>query len=369
MRVREEIARSERDGSPLACLILDLDDFKHVNDSRGHQAGDELLRRVAAILQQDLRPYDQVARYGGDEFVLLLPGSDEGEAARVAGRIRDAALAETGGCSVGVAAWEPGLGPRELIEKADRALLLAKRTGKGRVAVANPRLEGELALEQIEQGSPAAVQALAAAIEERDAYTSEDSSQVVRLARGVAMLLGLGAEQVRRIASAALLHDVGKLAVPQDLLRKAGPLTQEEWAVMAEHPVVGERILVRSPELAPLAPIVRHEHEHWDGSGYPDGLKGTAIPVGSRVILACEAYVAMTVSRPYRAALEPAAAVEELRAGAGRQFDPEIVEALLDLLGDGRPEVPDRARNAALRPGPARPVTRRETTRRSAPGG
>jgi HD-GYP domain-containing protein (c-di-GMP phosphodiesterase class II) len=239
-----------------------------------------------------------------------------------------------GGCSMGVAAWDAGMDAKALIEKADRALLVAKRTGKGRVAVADPQAESELALLRIEQGSPAAVQALAAAIEERDAYTSQDSEQVVRLARGVAMLLGMGADQVERIAAAALLHDVGKLAIPQDILRKTGPLTDEEWAVMAEHPVVGERILLRARDLAPLAPIVRHEHEHWDGSGYPDKLEGHAIPIGSRVILPCDAYVAMTVPRPYRAALDPAAARAELRAGAGREFDPDVVDALLDLLGD-----------------------------------
>ena len=181
--------------------------------------------------------------------------------------------------------------------------MLAKRTGKGRVAIANPEVERELALLQSRSGSPAAVQALAAAIEERDNYTHEHSEQVVRLARGVAMMLGLPADDVERIAHAALLHDVGKLAMPAELLDKSGPLTSDEWEVMSEHPIVGERILARTKELAGIAPIVRHEHEHWDGTGYPDGLEGQRIPVGSRVILACDAYVAMTTARPYRAAM------------------------------------------------------------------
>jgi diguanylate cyclase (GGDEF)-like protein len=343
VRVREEIARAQRDGTALSCVIIDLDDFKRVNDMRGHQAGDELLRRIAGLLHAELRPYDQVARYGGDEFVLLLPGSDEKAALAVAERVRDAVAGNrAGACSLGVAQWHEPLDADALLEQADRALLFAKRTGKGRVAVANADVERELALLHSEQGSPAAVQALAAAIEERDNYTHEHSEDVVHLARGVAMILGLPSEQVERIAHAALLHDVGKLAVPNEILHKRGPLTEREWEIMAEHPVAGERILMRIPELAVIAPVVRHEHEHWDGSGYPDRLSARMIPVGSRIILACDAYHAMITDRPYRPAMTQEQAIAELRAGARRQFDPDVVEALLDLLGERRPKVPDR---------------------------
>jgi HD-GYP domain-containing protein (c-di-GMP phosphodiesterase class II) len=141
---------------------------------------------------------------------------------------------------------------------------------------------------------------------------------------------------------------VGKLAVPHAILHKPGPLDAEEWAVMSEHPIAGERILLRIPELAVIAPIVRHEHEHWDGSGYPDRLYGRRIPIGSRVILACDAWYAMRTDRPYRAALDPGAALAELRRGAGHQFDPEVIDALLDLLGEAPPDVPDRASGVTL---------------------
>jgi diguanylate cyclase (GGDEF)-like protein len=341
VRVREEIARAAREDQPLCCVLIDLDDFKRVNDELGHPAGDDLLRRVADALRAEVRPYDQVARYGGDEFVLVLPGTEEQAARRVAervgARVRDGAPrgqdGPMGNCSIGLSAWEPGMGADDLLAAADRALLLAKRTGKGRVAVANPDAEEELARLQRADGSPAAVQALAAAIDARDDYTHGHSEQVVRLATSVAMLLGLTRETVERIAHAALLHDVGKLAIPYEILRKTGALDDAEWNVMAQHPVIGEGILRRLPQLAPIAPIVRHEHEHWDGSGYPDGLGGAQIPVGSRIILACDAYVAMIAQRPYRRALGRSDAVAELRAGAGSQFDPEVVAALLDVLG------------------------------------
>jgi len=224
----------------------------------------------------------------------------------------------------------------DLLAAADRALLLAKRTGKGRVAVANPDAEDELARLQEADASPAAVHALAAAIDARDSYAHGRSEQVVGLAASVAMLLGLTAETVERIGHAALLHDVGKLAIPGDILRKNGTLDVAEWDVMAEHPVIGEGILRRIPQLAQLAPLVRHEHEHWDGSGYPDGLAGAQIPIGSRIVLACDAYVAMITRRPYRGELSQGDAIAELRAQAGAQFDPHVVEALLDVLGVAR---------------------------------
>jgi putative nucleotidyltransferase with HDIG domain len=185
---------------------------------------------------------------------------------------------------------------------------------------------------QPDSGSPAAVQALAAAIEARDNYTHDHSEQVVSLATDVARLLGLSPAEVDAVRHGALLHDVGKLATPNEILHKPGPLTDDEWRVMAEHPVIGERILRRTPQLGHLAPIVRHEHERWDGGGYPDGLAGTAIPIASRIILACDAYNAMITTRPYREAMSAADAVAELRDKSGTQFDPEVVAALLKRL-------------------------------------
>ena len=339
IRVREEIARAGREGQPLACVLLDLDDFKRVNDEQGHLAGDTLLRQVAAALRSALRPYDSASRYGGDEFVLLLPGTDEIAARAVVERVREGlrqgsanSTLPTPRCSVGIATWTAGMDADDLLAQADRGLLLAKRTGKGRVAVAALDTDDELDKLTAADG-PVAVQALIAAIETRDHYFQGHSDEVVRLATSVAMIMGQPADFVERMGHAAMLHDVGKLAIPNEILAKDGALDQDEWSVMAQHPVLGEQILRRLPQLAALAPIVRHEHEHFDGSGYPDGLTGALIPLGSRIILACDAYAAMTTPRPYRSARSQAEAVAELRAGAGTQFDPDVVDALLDVLG------------------------------------
>jgi putative nucleotidyltransferase with HDIG domain len=178
------------------------------------------------------------------------------------------------------------------------------------------------------------VAALAAAIDARDNYTHSHSAQVVALSTEVARRLGLSENEVERIRDGAMLHDIGKVAIPNDILYKPGPLTETEWEIMQEHPVIGERILHRTPELRPIALLVRHEHERWDGKGYPDGIVGPAIPIGSRIIFACDAYNAMIAARPYREPMSHAEALLELRRGAGSQFDPDVVETLVGVLAE-----------------------------------
>jgi putative nucleotidyltransferase with HDIG domain len=191
-------------------------------------------------------------------------------------------------------------------------------------------------------------EAFAGIVDAKSPYTAQHCAGVAEIADGMAATMGVDDATRRLLRRAALLHDVGKLGVPHEILHKRGPLTDEGWEVMAEHPVAGERILLRIPELAAIAPIVRHEHEHWDGTGYPDGIRGHNIPIGSRIILACDAYEAMMTPRPYRPALSRVEAVEELRAGAGSIYDPEVVEALLDLVGVDKPSVPDRTLGVRL---------------------
>ena len=190
---------------------------------------------------------------------------------------------------------------------------------------------------QMGGASRSAVGALAAAIDARDNYTHSHSEEVVELATAVAASLGLSPADVGRVRDGAMLHDVGKVAIPNEILFKPGPLDPHEWAIMREHPVIGERILRRTPELEPIAALVRHEHERWDGGGYPDGLSGNDIPIGSRIIFACDAYNAMITERPYREPMSSDAAIIELEQNAGTQFDPRVVVALLAVLADRLP--------------------------------
>jgi HD-GYP domain-containing protein (c-di-GMP phosphodiesterase class II) len=183
----------------------------------------------------------------------------------------------------------------------------------------------------------ASLLALATALEARDGYTGRHGEETVALARQVAQQLGLPAEEAIEVEGAALLHDVGKIGTPNEILHKPGPLTDEEWVVMRDHPVVGERILRTVPGLERVARAVRHEHERWDGAGYPDGLAGEEIPLASRIVLVCDAYHAMTSDRPYRCAMGDTAARSELIRCAGVQFDPAVVSALLAVLPEAAP--------------------------------
>ena len=180
--------------------------------------------------------------------------------------------------------------------------------------------------------SATGVRTLLVALEARDFYTGEHSKQVVDLAAAVARRLGLGEQEIHDVEQVALLHDVGKVGIPDAILQKQGPLDEQEWELMRQHPVVGERIIVGTPGLSHLAPAMRAEHERWDGAGYPDGLAGEEIPLASRITLACDAFHAMTSDRPYRASMTFERACEELRACAGTQFDPNVADALLAEL-------------------------------------
>ncbi|MCW2993249.1 MAG: hypothetical protein JWQ18_744, partial [Conexibacter sp.] len=193
------------------------------------------------------------------------------------------------------------------------------------------QFEEDRAVRAVELGATG-VRALLAALEARDFYTSEHSREVVALARAVARRLGLDEPAVRDIEQVALLHDVGKVGIPDAILQKQGPLDDQQWQIMRQHPIIGERIIAGTAGLTHLAPAMRAEHERYDGSGYPDGLAGEAIPLASRITLACDALHAMTSDRPYRAAMSTARAREELRACAGTQFDPAVVDALLAEL-------------------------------------
>jgi hypothetical protein len=217
---------------------------------------------------------------------------------------------------------QPSLGYRELQFLHVFARLIADQLERDRLQASKRELELQAA----------AAQTLVAAVEARDAYTGEHSQAVVEHAVAVARRLGMSDDEVIDVQHVALLHDIGKISIPDAILRKPGKLTDEEWEVMRQHPISSERLICNIPALAHLAPAIRAEHERWDGGGYPDGLRGEEIPLASRITLVCDAYHAMTSDRPYRAALSPDVAHAEVDAGKGSQFCPVAAQALLDVL-------------------------------------
>jgi diguanylate cyclase (GGDEF)-like protein/putative nucleotidyltransferase with HDIG domain len=540
-----ELARCERSGSGVGLVLLDLDRFKAVNEEHGHLVGDEVLRRIGHALQSGMRAYDVVARYGGDEFAVVVTGADEARAGEVAGRALECvggAVEELDersgevGATAGVAESAPGETATALIARADRALLFGKQQGQrgtvlyasnipgtfrpgrferqrpepaarppaavwpggGReqterlrkrtrqLALANalgarlsamtapleileatveelhqafgfficaavrlrtddyveisagrgealgslidrrwaqPRAAGligrclrerrpvvsgnvyaeadyrptpetaevlsELVMpvwvgnglwgvidveeirphafdeddvrlvqtvadqlgsalrsamlyERLDRAYMGTAEALAAALEAKDSYTASHSQAIANRTEAVGRRLGMLEPDLRTLRYGAIFHDIGKIAIPEAILEKRGPLTAKELELVERHTVVGERILSSVDFLRDVLPLVRHEHERWDGCGYPDHLAGEEIPLGARVILACDAFDAMTTDRPYRDAMSVREARDELRANAGTQFDPLVVGALLTVLDEppGQSPVP-----------------------------
>jgi diguanylate cyclase (GGDEF)-like protein len=534
--LRREIERCARTGQELSLVLLDLDDFKQVNETHGHLVGDEVLRRAGHALRMSTRPYDLVARYGGDEFVILAVDADERAALEIAQRAVDrmsGAIEDLGshGATAGIAQWDASQTPSQLIEQADRALLFGKQEGergaaqpaselpegfrpgrfrrpddappqageieerpqwlevprnlesdrlqqrtrqlvmannlgtrlsamtgadeildavvdelhrafgffichiariRGDVVVSvagrgelfaqladheweQPLSEGiigrclrerhvvlvedtredtdyganegvdetrselcapvwvgdelwgainveeidpcafdeddarllqtvadqlgsalrsALLYERLDRAYLGTAEALATALEAKDSYTAQHAHSIVKWAEAVGGRLGMTADALRDLRYGAVFHDIGKIAVPEAILNKRGPLDDAEREIMQRHTIVGEQILAPVDFLAGVRPLVRHEHERWDGGGYPDGLRGEEIPLGARIVLVCDAFHAMTSDRPYRARMSDEAARAELLAGAGTQFDTRVVDAFLAVLDE-----------------------------------
>ena len=307
-----ELGRAAREGRAPGVVLIDLDRFKVVNDTHGHPAGDAVLLEVARRLRRSIRAYDTVGRWGGEEFCAVLPGPRVGAGAAPcrrsaprrdhggAGR-RRAELLLTVTSSAGGALAQPGLWSVEaLIDAADRALYSAKRRGRDQtpaVRRADRRGPGGRGA----RGDPAG--AGAGAVRRRARGDPENHcAQVADLAASIAVAVGLPEVTVMRCRLAGWLHDLGKIAIPDAILTKAGPLDDAEWAVMRTHAEIGESILRRIAGLSDAAAAVRHHHERFDGSGYPDGLSGDDIPVEARIVACADTYSAITVDRVDRSA-------------------------------------------------------------------
>ena len=343
-RLQRTLLDADAEGLPFTLCMIDLDDFKRVNDRYGHPVGDRVLAHVGGRLRQN----GEAFRLGGDEFALLLPGLSADKALATAAAVleRIEAVDVDGAGSVTASAGVAGF-PRQasdsdaLIQLADKALYWAKEHGKNRVHISVPDV-GELAeLRRLARGSDRvarfrAAARLAKAVDTRDTYTGSHSRRVADLGASIAERLGLDSELVELTRLAGSLHDLGKLAIPEEILRKPGPLTGPERMVIEHHCQIGHRML-DSLGIDPVAEWVLHHHERWDGSGYPSRLAAEEIPLGARIIFVADAYDAMTSDRAYRGRLTPRAAVEELQRCAGSQFDPGIVDAFTRGLIDRAP--------------------------------
>ena len=303
------------DPEPLVLALFDLDGFKSYNDNFGHAAGDALLQRLAAGLQSEIGAAASVYRMGGDEFCALLPRRRGRRCPAARRRWESSPIMATG--SPSRRRWAASASRRrpadveEALRLADQRMYAHKSQGRRATAALEVK------------------HALLSALAHRDPELSDHVDDVAELAAGVATSLGCEPAQVEAVRIAAELHDIGKIAIPEAILDKPGPLTADEWALMHQHTIAGERIISASPALADVAPLVRSSHERWDGTGYPDRLAGESIPLGARIITVCDSYHAMTSDRTYRKALSAEVALTELCACAGSQFDPTVVEAFL----------------------------------------
>ena len=289
--------------------MFDLDGFKRYNDAYGHPAGDALLARLARKLTATLGPEDTAYRLGGDEFYLLLSGASPGAVEAAAAALSERGDGFTVTCSRGAVELPAEAGDAAgALGLADRRLYAAK-DGRAGSAVRQSR---DLLLK---------------VISEREPELHEHVTGVTTLALRVAIRLGLTPEQREAVVQAAELHDIGKMAIPDAILSKPGPLDDDEWSFMRRHTIIGEEILNVAPALRPVGKLVRASHERWDGRGYPDGLAGEEIPLGARVVAVCDAFSAMTQDRAYQPGMPSASALGEIRRGAGRHFDPAVVDA------------------------------------------
>ena len=346
-RLERDLNRAQSEGTPLALCLVDVDNFKQINDRYGHPVGDRVLAQVAARLRHG----GEAFRLGGDEFAILLPGRDDKDALLVAEHVLERVAAtecehgERVTVSAGVASYpQHGIDRSELVRVADWALYWSKEHGKSRVRVYRPDVVELAELRRLadpDDGSARfrAAAGLARVVDSRDAYTGEHSAQVGELAARVAARMGLEPDEIELIRLAGSLHDLGKLAVPEEILRKPGRLTDGERGLVEQHPRIAFHML-DSLEIEPITSWVLHHHERWDGGGYPNGLAGDGIPLGARIVFAADAYDAMTTDRVYRARLSHEEALAELERCAGTQFDPDVVAALkAEVAEPAQPEL------------------------------
>ena len=338
MALADAFGRARAENSPLSVLIADIDDFKLFNDVYGHTLGDDVLRSVASVLERSCNGGAIPCRYGGDEFLVIMPDRDRPAALRLAERVRKAAgeidlrpsdgASVPLGLSVGVASFpEDGGTADHLLVLADAEMYEAKRLGS--VNAENP---GALLDRERPGGSFRVLDSLVQAIQHRDHYTREHSEVVAEYATRLAVASHCSEQVAHSLRVAGLLHDVGKIIVPDEILKKPGALSAAEYEIMKRHVLVGEMLLREGHYSETVVQAVGHHHERFDGRGYPRAVGGLDIPLAGRIISIADGYSAMCLDRPYRKGLAPEEVASRLRQGAGTQFDPDLTDLFLGVL-------------------------------------
>jgi len=341
-------ARCKRNGGVFSIVMMDLNNFKFFNDTYGHPVGDEVLRTVARGLRESCRGSDILGRYGGDEFIMILPDTDPAGALDVCARIKSTLDSKHFepvpgtrlpiGIAFGWASYpQDGENVADLLTAADANLYNHKRGGASYLSQSQKQLQSDK--DEVKKlrnrahgGSFGVLDALVTAIDNKDHYTRHHSEEVTFLSLLVARELGYGAEQLEAVRISGLLHDVGKIAVPDSILRHPGKLGRDEWDIMQQHPVFGALIVKDVPHLEHVLDGIKYHHEKWDGSGYPEKLVGEDIPEMGRLLAMGDCYSALTTDRPYRKGWKPEAALEEIERCAGAHFDPRLCALFLEVM-------------------------------------
>lgn len=304
---------------PLSLIIGDVNNMKLINSSFGYDKGDEVLKRIAQILRSSCRKEDIICRIGGDEFALILPETKEKDAAKICNRIKEKCISQS-----------------QKLLKYQISLGTAVRTKKTQdISDICREAEDKMYKNKLSEGKSlrsSLIDSLKKTIEERTRETEAHAERMKGMALKLGRLLNLSNAQLDELALLAALHDIGKIGIPDNILSKKGALNTKEREIMKQHSEIGYRIAGASPELSNIANAILYHHEHWDGNGYPHGLKGKEIPITSRIIGVVDAYDAMTNDRIYHAAISKEKAIEEIINCSGKQFDPEVVKVFLKMM-------------------------------------
>jgi len=335
----EAVESAKRSGAPLAAAFLDLDNFKLLNDFVGHEKGDYVLKRVAEELEAHIKPPAAFARFGGDEFVVVFPEMDELDARRMLDTAREAIghIEVVNGSktrlptriSCGVATYRGHESPRALIANAEDQMYLDRSVSPLLISAGH---EDAAPSAMTKVTNLKALRSLVKAIDRRDSYTRFHSDHATHLALNTARHLGIVGDALNAITIGGPIHDLGKIVVPDEILRKPGPLTLEERLSMEEHPVIGAAITAAVTDYDVVVDLVRHHHERFDGEGYPGNLKGTEISVPTRIFTLADSFSAMTTDRPYRKGLTIEQAIDQIQLGRGTQFDPDLAVEFIKTI-------------------------------------